>query len=76
MIERLAKLVALANRPGTAGEGAAARALAERLAERDGLELVELRSGQLVAMDAFHADLIHRLHDIAEARKQTAREIA
>jgi hypothetical protein len=72
---RLSKLVALANRPGTAEEGAAARTLAARLAARHGLELVETQAGELIAIDAFRADLIRRLHDIAEGRKRVAREI-
>jgi hypothetical protein len=64
----LAKLVALANRPGTPSEGAAARTHAERLAARDGQTVVEATSGELIAIDAFHAELLDRLRDIADGR--------
>lgn len=72
---RLSKLVALANRPGTPAEGAAARAHAQRVAARDGLALVETTSGELVATDAFHADLLRRLGEIAEGRAAERRRL-
>jgi hypothetical protein len=63
--EKLSRLVALANRPGTEAEGAAARAQAERLAAKHGLEIVELRDGTLMVVDEFHGDLLRRLLHIA-----------
>lgn len=70
-LSRLAKLVALANRPGTDAEGANARARAEQNAARHGLALVETPRGELIAVDSFHADLLRRLGEIAEG---TARD--
>lgn len=62
---RLGRLVALANRPGTSAEGATARAHAERLARREGSEIFESSRGELIVVDEFHADLLHRLEEIA-----------
>lgn len=72
---RLAKLIALANRPGTAAEGTNARARAERLAARRGLQLVETPHGELLAVDEFRADLLRRLGEIADGRAREVRAI-
>lgn len=66
MTERLSRLVALANRPGTEAEGVEAREAAERLARKHGLEIVEVRGGELMVVDEFHADLLRRLLWIAD----------
>lgn len=65
---RLAKLVALANRPGYPEEGVRARRKAEREAAAQGLALVEIR-GELVAVEEWRADLLHRLQEIADGRQ-------
>jgi len=63
--EKLSRLVALANRPGTEAEGVEARRKAEALARKHGLEIVEVRDGTLMVVDEFHADLLRRLLHIA-----------
>jgi hypothetical protein len=74
---KLSKLVALANRPGYESEGAAARAAAEKIAAEHGLELVETRSGELIVVDEFHADLLRGLLEIADPTvKPPAKEIS
>jgi hypothetical protein len=65
---RLGALLALASRPGTPAEGAAARRHAERLAARNELLVVQARSGELVVMDELQADLLRALERIAAGR--------
>lgn len=68
-MSRLAKLLALANAPGTEHEGDAAKAAAAREAAREGLELVEGTADTLLAMDAMHADLMRALRRIADGTR-------
>jgi hypothetical protein len=73
-VELIAKLIALANRPGTAAEGAAARDRAERIASRLGLAIVETWDGDLLVVDEFHADLMRALLEIANPALASAAE--
>lgn len=67
-MSRLERLLALANRPGTGAEGDAARAAAARRAPQEGVRLVELGNGTLIAaepLDEMRADLMRALHRAA-----------
>ena len=63
--EKLTKLLALANRPGTEAEGVQALAMAERIAGEHELRITRDVNGEWVVFDRERAELLEALQQIA-----------
>jgi hypothetical protein len=72
--ERLEKLLALANAPGSPAEGAAALSAAQRVAHTLGLAVL-VRDGRASAFEVDTADLLEALDRIARLGEPPAGEL-